>query len=74
MLLLPTHNQNFQTFIYKESSGLASKLSALEVLHNNCNMGTCSLPEMFACSPQAVPSDFECSYISDKLFMSMLQL
>jgi len=28
---------------------LASRLSVFEVLHNNCNMGTLSLPEMYLC-------------------------
>ena len=38
---------------------LALRLLALrEVLHNSCNMGTCDLPEMYARSPWAVPSDF----------------
>jgi len=32
---------------------LASRLSALEVLHNSCNIGTCDLPDMYACSPRA---------------------
>ena len=34
-------------------------LSALtEVLHISCNMGTCDLPETYARSPRAAPSDF----------------
>jgi len=32
---------------------LATRLSALEVLHNICNMGTSDLPDMYARSPQA---------------------
>jgi len=31
---------------------LASRLSALEVSHNSCNMGTHSLPEMYYHSPR----------------------
>ena len=35
---------------------LALRLSALtEVLHTSCNMGTHDFPEMYACSPRAVP-------------------
>jgi len=38
---------------------MATKLLALtEVLHISCNMGTHDLPEMYACSPQAVHLDF----------------
>jgi len=32
---------------------LATRLSALEVLHNICNMGTHDLPDMYARSPWA---------------------
>jgi len=33
---------------------LATKLSALEVLHNICNMGTHDLPDMYAHNPRAL--------------------
>ena len=39
---------------------LALRLLALtKVLHNSCNMGTCDLPEKYACSPRTAPLDFE---------------
>jgi len=46
MLLLPNYNGIFQACIYKEFNGSlawASRLSALEVLHSSCNMGTHAL-------------------------------
>ena len=47
---------------------LALRLSALtEVLHNSCNMGTRDLPEMYARSPRAVPSDFGYTFLANHL-------
>jgi len=53
-LLLPNHNWIFQAWIYEGYSVLTTRLSALEVLHNICNMGTYDLPDMYACSPWAL--------------------
>ena len=45
---------------------LALRLSALtEVLHISCNMGTRDLPEMYARSPRAVPSDFGHTFLAN---------
>jgi len=47
---------------------LATRLSALEVLHNICNMGTHDLPDMYARSLGLW------AYISGKSLVPMLQL
>ena len=38
-----------------------------EMLHINCNMGTHDLPEMYARSPWAVPSDFGHTFLANHL-------
>jgi len=45
--------QVIMTIMYSDYTlVLATRLSALEVLHNICNMGMSDLPDMYARSPQ----------------------
>jgi len=55
--------------------GLPTRLSALEVLHNICNIGTYDLPYMYALGPWAAPfvfghtyqANYECPYYNYKI-------
>ena len=48
---------------------LALRLSALTEVHISCNMGTRDLPEMYALSPRAAPSDFGHTFFLPEMYV-----
>jgi len=53
MLLLPNHNRIFQACIYRGySDHTCIGIKGISLGKCSCNIGTCDLPDMYACSPR----------------------